>query len=667
MQTTWSFTWIKASVTKLLCAGAASALLALPAVASAPDWLKQAASLPAKAYGDDVAAVVLLNERIVTVTSNGEIRATYRKAYRILRPQGRRVAVVIVPFDSQRQLTFLKGWSLTAQNQEEEMKEKDAVESTLSIYALYSDTHHKILQIRGADPGNVIGYEYQQKERSSVMEVVWPFQDEYPVQRARLSLELSSNWRYSAYWFNHPDLPPQINSENHYAWELADVPAIESEEAMPNWRSLAGHLGIALIPPAASATPNGAGDWRHIGQWYWNLASGRREVNPQINDKARELTANISNPLEKIERLASYVQHQVRYVAVEIGIGGYQPHSASEVSSSGYGDCKDKATLLSALLHAIGIESYYVLINSDRGFLSPGFPTMLSFDHVILAIRLPQGVQTSSLFAAVQNDHLGSLLFFDPTDNSTTVGYIPPHLQASHGLLVTETGGDLVRLPLIPPNGNRILRLATLKLDGTGTLEGRVQEIRRGPGASEIRERLIAVPAKQRQKVLEHLLSELVDDAILLSAGTSDLSQTDSTISLDYTFRASGYGQRVGDLLLFHPCAMGSKRRTLMEGKPRKYPVVMAYTTSESDVVDITYPDEYHPDELPGTVKLEYPFGTYKTEVRVQEHQVHYSRTLEFRDVDVPLERLDDLKKFYREIYNDERTYAILKSAETAK
>ena len=86
-----------------------------------------------------------------------------------------------------------------------------------------------------------------------------------------------------------------------------------------------------------------------------------------------ELTTGKSDQLDKMKALAAYAQQQVRYVAIEVGIGGFQPHFANDVLKHEYGDCKDKVTLLSAMLREIGIESYYVLINTHRGTDHAGF------------------------------------------------------------------------------------------------------------------------------------------------------------------------------------------------------------------------------------------------------------------------------------------------------
>ena len=153
-----------------------------------------------------------------------------------------------------------------------------------------------------------------------------------------------------------------------------------------------------------------------------------------------ELTAGAPTQLDKIKALATFVQRDIRYVAIEIGIGGYQPHTAQEIFADRYGDCKDKATLLSTMLREIGVESYYVLINTARGVAMPEVPSALSFNHAILAVRLPADISNPTLYSVSEHVGLGRLLFFDPTHPLTPLGYLPPTLQAKYGLLVSEQG-----------------------------------------------------------------------------------------------------------------------------------------------------------------------------------------------------------------------------------
>src|SRR5256884_7930285 len=108
--------------------------------------------------------------------------------------------------------------------------------------------------------------------------------------------------------------------------------------------------------------------------WYQGLTSGRRDASPELKQKVASLASSSRTPLEKMKALANFAQSDIRYVAIELGIGGWQPHAAPEVFTHHYGDCKDKATLMGAMLQEIGVDSYYVIINSERGSVTPETP-----------------------------------------------------------------------------------------------------------------------------------------------------------------------------------------------------------------------------------------------------------------------------------------------------
>jgi hypothetical protein len=151
------------------------------------------------------------------------------------------------------------------------------------------------------------------------------------------------------------------------------------------------------------------------------------------------------------------------------------------------GDCKDKATLTRAMLHEIGIDAYLVPINTERGSVSPEMPAYMGFNHVITAIKLPDGLKDPSVVATLQHPKLGTLLYFDPTDEITPFGRISGTMQENYGLLVAPDGGELLELPRQPATMDRIRRKAKLTLDANGTLKGDVTEIRVGDRASSQR------------------------------------------------------------------------------------------------------------------------------------------------------------------------------------
>src|SRR5271166_1472951 len=121
-----------------------------------------------------------------------------------------------------------------------------------------------------------------------------------------------------------------------------------------------GHLELAFFEPTAASNLE---SWKAIGDWYYKLADGRRNSSPEISARVQQLTAGATTFDAKVRALTGFLQSDVRYVGIEIGIGGFQPHPASDIFRSRYGDCKDKATLLSSMLKEAGIDSDYLLVD----------------------------------------------------------------------------------------------------------------------------------------------------------------------------------------------------------------------------------------------------------------------------------------------------------------
>jgi uncharacterized protein DUF3857/transglutaminase superfamily protein len=384
---------------------------ALPALAGgdAPQWMHALAGASLPAYDEKTDAVVLFSETNVTIVSTDKIRTHVRRAYKILRPSGRGHGTVYVTFNPTSKITSLHGWCIPSQGKDYEVKDKDAVDISLPNIEgsdLISDVKDRILHIPAPDPGNIIGYEYEVERRPMVLEDSWGVQEQDPVRESRYSLQLPPGWEFKSSWLNYAEVKPAELGNNQWQWTVNDVKAIREEKDMPPPEGVAGQMFVNFFPAGGPRT-NGFNNWQEMGNWYQSLTSGRRDPSPVIKQQVATLTASAANPLQKMQAIAHFLQHDVRYVAIELGIGGWQPHPAPDVFSNRYGDCKDKATLMGSMLHEIGIDSYYVLINTTRGATTPVTPAHASFNHAIIAIKLPDGAADPSLVATLQHPRLG--------------------------------------------------------------------------------------------------------------------------------------------------------------------------------------------------------------------------------------------------------------------
>jgi hypothetical protein len=313
------------------------------------------------------------------------------------------------------------------------------------------------------------------------------------------------------------------------------------------------------------------------------------------------------------------------------------------------------------MLHEIGVDSYYVLVHSDRGVVTSGFPSALNFNHVIIAISLHQGAPDSSLHAVQTEKDLGTLLYFDPTDDLTPFGLLSPPLQGSQGLLVTNSGGKLLGLPQTNPETNSLHRTAHLVLSPTGTLYGTVSEVRSGSLASSSRAQLRPLADPERRKRLERFLQQSLSTFRMMNSTWGGVDDLDDQLQVDYGFAADQYSQVTGNLMLVRPRVVGTNRSDLIEAKDRKYPVEFSGPYVARDSFDIALPTDYEIDELPTPVQLHSFFADYTSEVDCKERVLHYVRTFTVKQTLVPADRMLELKQFFRGVQTDEEAVAVLK------
>jgi hypothetical protein len=521
----------------------------------------------------------------------------------------------------------------------------------------------KFIAIPAADPGNIVGYEYEAEEHPLVLQDVWEFQAEVPSRASHYTLQLPAGWAHKSAWLNYPDVKP-AESGSQLQWAVSDMKAIRPEEDMPPIQGLAGLMVVSFFPQGGNSSKSFT-NWQQMGQWYVGLTNGRNDASPEIKQKVAALTASSPNQLAKMRAIAQFVQHDIRYVAIELGIGGWQPHYAADVFTHRYGDCKDKATLMRSMLHEIGVESYHVPINTERGSITPDVPAYQGFDHVIIAIKLPDDVNDKSLTAIYQHPKLGRLLFFDPTNELTPFGQIGGYLQDNFGLLVSSDGGELVKLPHQAAEMNGITRTAKLSLENDGTLKGEVTEFRVGDRAWSQRWALRTVTKESdRIKPIENLLAGSLSSYRITKASLVNLEVTDLPFGYKYSFQSDSYAKTAGNLILVRPRVMGSKSRAILETKdPRVFPIEFEGPVRDSDSFEIVLPPGYEVDDVPPPVDADYSFASYHSKTEVKGNVIAYTRTFEVKELSVPPSKADDLKKFYRIIASDERNTAVLKPA----
>jgi Flp pilus assembly protein TadD len=375
--------------------------LALPVLILHPNSAAQEpklSALPAVAKADQYAAESIVVEHADTIYSMAADGTGWRQRTFAVRVQSeaavRQVGVIGVPFaGSSEHVEMVYARVRRPDGTVVETPVTDAMDLPDEVTRLapfYSDLKQKQLPVRNLRVGDVL--EWQAKIIRTKAEAPNEFWGQEAFDKNLVALEETVELRVPLtktvkVW--SPTVKPVesiVGNERVYRWvasQLSTTAALKSDEEAKNkilWTA-AQELEAkdGLLPTIAWTTfPS----WEAVGTWYRGMEADRMLPSKEIKAKVAELTAGKLTEEEKVRAVYGYVATQIRYIGVAFGVGRYQPHNAAEVLENQYGDCKDKHTLLAAMLGVLGVKTDAVLIGAGIRF-NPEVPSPAAFNHLI--------------------------------------------------------------------------------------------------------------------------------------------------------------------------------------------------------------------------------------------------------------------------------------------
>ncbi|KXJ98812.1 MAG: transglutaminase domain-containing protein [Acidobacteria bacterium OLB17] len=625
----------------------------------APDWVRQAAGSNIPTYDiKNVPAVVLLDEYVVSVDSSGRISTTSRYALKILTNEGRRLAIARGFYlTTGSKVTDIDAWVIPPAGSVQEFGKKSVIDMVDDADDVYNEGRVKVIDATdSAAVGAVFAYSVTTEESPLFYQDQWAFQGRLPVLRSRYSLQLPSGWTATSFTFNAPDLKPQVNGST-YTWEMTGLKPITWEPMSPSVANLAPR--IAVNYGETNVQGRSFPDWKTVSTWATPFYDSQVIVDDAVAGKARELTANAKTELEMIRAIGTFVQN-LQYISIDIGVGygnGYKPRPSSTVLARGYGDCKDKANLMRAMLKALKIDAYPIVIYSgDPNFVREAWPSPKQFNHCIIAVRVSDAVKSP---AVLTDPKLGRLLIFDATDSYTPVGDLPDYLQNSLAVIIAGENGGLLRMPLLPADENRLERTLSVSLSPTGDLKGSIRELATGQTSTVRRTEFRSEPASEYKKDLERWLTRASTAAKLIDYKASD-EFADAAFDLKVDFTAPSYGQLMQSrLMTFKPAFVGRRSSTAFS-EPKRIAPISIGEASVAETATFDLPEGFVVDETPEALDLKTEFGTYRTDYKVNGRQLVYTRHFQTKRSLIPAEKYAEVRAFFGKIRDAEQSPVVL-------
>jgi transglutaminase-like putative cysteine protease len=257
---------------------------------------------------------------------------------------------------------------------------------------------------------------------------------------------------------------------------------------LPRLQAEAGATSAADRDPRVFVTT--FKNYEEQGENYWAAAGPRIAVTEEIAALADVITKGVADRRAQAQAIDSWVKRNIRYVAIYLGTGRVVPYPAADVLKHRYGDCKDHATLMSALLAAKGIASEHVLINAGAAYTLPDPAVMLYFNHVIL--YLPE---------------FG--IYDDPTVSHTPFGVLSPGTYDKPVIHASAKGAYRTRTPVMRADDHTSLSRSRIAVAADGTVTGESEQISTGVFGAGLRAAAAAMESNGLEASVEQRLRAL--------------------------------------------------------------------------------------------------------------------------------------------------------------
>jgi tetratricopeptide (TPR) repeat protein/transglutaminase-like putative cysteine protease len=497
---------------------------------------------------------------------------------------------------------------------------------------MYSDIKDKQIAVKGLQIGDILEYQYHAKITTAL--APGQFWSDQKLDRTDVVLQQELQVtlpRDRKVIVKSNTIQPTVTDQGStkvYDWKAGNLKPEPEEKDQKKTAKTSADSKLPDIEISSFQS------WDEVGQWFGKLAYPRAAVTPEIQAKATELTAKAANEDEKIQSIYNFASTKFRYISISLGIGRYQPHSAAEVLTNDYGDCKDKHTLFAALLAAAGIKADAVLIGSDEK-LDPDVPSLSQFNHVITAI--PQG------------DHY---LFLDTTPEVAPFGLLITDLRDKQALLVPEhSPASLVHTPADPPFKQFYTFEANGSVSDAGVLNGTVQVTTRGD--VELVYRLIlrqAGPARWND-VMQNVSSNQGFGGKVSDVKSASFDNFDQPLEFQYVYDRP-YSDWANDHQIYPPLPRLIPTEPPDSDNQSHDPIKLGSPMEFTSKATIKLPRNADPT-LPPSLDLHESFADYRAEYSFANGTLHVERTLSTSAREISPAQVDAYRKFIKTIEDD--------------
>lgn len=592
--------------------------------------------------------VVRYDSTSVRILNAGKAEMTHYKVVTILNSHGESYAGAYVVYDRNTKVTIFEGEILDATGSRIRKIKKDEISdnSLVSSYNLFQDERLKSFEALNHSYPYTLIATYTLNFDGIVNIDRWNPVPGYNVSVEKSIFAISSNGIKINYKPQNLDVPDlQVNKNDAGSvWVLKNLIAFESEPFSPNTSEVFPVLWCTPEKFEYEGTSGTYKNWESYGKWQWELNKERQNVPEATKNEIAKIIGNTTDIKEKVRIIYHFLQNKTRYVSIQLGIGGWRPFDASVVDEVSYGDCKALSNYMVSLLKAVDIESFYTLIgNGDQKIKFPDFPSMGQANHVIVCVP----IETDTVW-------------LECTNQEYPFGYIGKSNSGRFALLITETGGKLVKTPYPEKERNTQIRKAEVLLDAQGNATINITTTFDGLQFSNRNFLLSDGKEEQKKWYLKSLpFNSPQLNSMEINAGMEE--DEDPEICEKLNLYVPKNAAVSGNRIFIKPNIMNSFSNPPPKLENRKSNLELDFAFTDVDTIKFRIPEGYIPESVPENVILNAEFGHYLSKTEFTVNELIYIRRLEMNSGEWPSHKYEDFRNFYTAIWKADQAKAVLK------
>ena len=432
----------------------------------------------------------------------------------------------------------------------------------------------------------------------------------------------------------------EFKEGNVWKYSYQNIPAIVHEDLSPSLEYLIPTVEFSPEKFSLAGREGNLTDWNSFGKWYYHqLIDPVSQITPEITAEvaALKLTGTTS---DKVKTLYQYMQNKTRYVLIAMGIGGWQPMPAAEVSKKGYGDCKALTNYMRTLLTAAGIPSYYAVIYNDDSVISfdKDFPK-LSGNHVILMVPNEKNP-----------------IWLENTSQRIAFNHLSYSSHNRNVLAVDENGIKIIDTPVYQPEESKEFLSAKVQLAEDGTITSSAFFEFTG-GQYDLNLRLFSLKNDEIQEALKSRHYNLQIDQVAVNNLVNN--RDDVKITYDLILKAKGFSKKLGNDLFF-PVMPFYQAVAFTTNTERKLPFETAFPFQDDYEIEFTAPVGYKFGELPEPAEFSTEFGSYALNYKIKDDKLSVRRILTIKKGIYPKEKFKDYVDFRKKTASKDNTKILI-------